>query len=704
MTELPFLVVHGALVSKILVLAGAALGVAAMWLLALRRERERLRWQRATRGAVLRSLAPGTATIIGTLRGRAATASSSLGKVIRTRSDELVLEVEGTPVALRGDVEVTAGSRARASWRRLPAGFVETREQGSVEPGAWRAAEVREGDRVIAHGKLTQSAGDAGGDYRASAGVWKLEPLIDVPVIDLFAERPATTLPALHPRRVAIVGGLFAVMTYAALWATGAGLLSLQRMSSSHCKSLPSELVIASALPHVRQAALEAIDQTLLTRMPRTDETIAQRLALGDLRGGCVVRAQLELDEQRFDDAVATERRCDAHDLQVRGLALLGRYDEAHALVPEDRWITPRSMAVVGIATGDWKLAVHAADLQLSLIHRHSSRDSTSDETRNRCLAIWFHAKAGDPHAEIPAADATNPTCEVVRVMLLPRDQRAAALHAAIARAPLHTDRISSLMQDLAWAYGDLSVADFPDDENQLTGGEPWSTRDWLEPLAAASRDANAVDRWTVMAEDAARSTIFGDFAHADVSILAADEAAPPGLRNQLVGLRLAIGLHTPTPMANDLEGQPSTIAKLAMLRAGKMPQDLDATTYDNIKLDGALSQSLAGDAAQLAYALEQDHPMWEADAGPVLAILPRLTMHRERIVAALRNFHSGLATDLDHAPFAIVTEAAMRRDLARLAGDSAAADRWQQLVTAQRHVLDDPEKVIALLLWQAQN
>jgi len=51
---------------------------------------------------------------------------------------------------------------------------------------------------------------------------------------------------------------------------------------------------------------------------------------------------------------------------------------------------------------------------------------------------------------------------------------------------------------------------------------------------------------------------------------------------------------------------------------------------------------------------------------------------------------------------FDIIEDAAMRRDLLRLAGDSATAERWQRIVAAQLAMLDgDRDKLIALLLWR---
>jgi hypothetical protein len=218
------------------------------------------------------------------------------------------------------------------------------------------------------------------------------------------------------------------------------------------------------------------------------------------------------------------------------------------------------------------------------------------------------------------------------------------------------------------------------------------------------SRGPDATDRPWVLAERATLDVFRGELSSATARMIAARDAAGGVDLEELDGVRQAVHLHLAEAIAADPDVKfvhPAT-APLADLRNGKMPEELHVLTFDeSADFAGALRASLAGDAAPLAQALATSRPMWEADVGAVLAIVPRLHEHREQLVAALHHFHDDYAIRLDRMPFDMLGEASMSRDLARLAGDDAAADHWQQLITAQFPLLDDPDKVIALLLWQ---
>lgn len=161
MAHLPFTVVHGRMISGVLVATGGVLGVLAVRLLRGRSERAFVAYQRKKRVGAAGALVAGRATIRGQLRGRAAMAVSHDGTAIRERSDELVLDVNGTLVEIRGDVDVAGGTRAKASWRQGPPGLVAKQARD-----AWRAYEVRDGDDVIATGELANVAGGTDGTYR----------------------------------------------------------------------------------------------------------------------------------------------------------------------------------------------------------------------------------------------------------------------------------------------------------------------------------------------------------------------------------------------------------------------------------------------------------------------------------------------------------------------------------------------------------
>jgi hypothetical protein len=108
------------------------------------------------------------------------------------------------------------------------------------------------------------------------------------------------------------------------------------------------------------------------------------------------------------------------------------------------------------------------------------------------------------------------------------------------------------------------------------------------------------------------------------------------------------------------------------------------------------VSVQSTGDAGSLADALATcDAENWDVDE-LVIAIAGCVTKHREQLAAALRvrPFQShGLAVSL------LLADAAGRRDAALLVGDGIEAARWQAIVQRQAKVLEDPRKVIALLV-----
>jgi hypothetical protein len=131
------------------------------------------------------------------------------------------------------------------------------------------------------------------------------------------------------------------------------------------------------------------------------------------------------------------------------------------------------------------------------------------------------------------------------------------------------------------------------------------------------------------------------------------------------------------------------------------VPAELQVFTADCDKeLRTAVTAATRGDGGPLAVTLTHCRLLFDANVGLVLAVAPRVTTHRAELAAALRAFRDDLAL-VDHAPFALIVEAATRRDLATLTGDDATAARWQRIVSAQAKLLGEREKLEALLLWE---
>lgn len=692
MGHLPFLVAHGRAISIALVAGGGALGVALMQLVRKRSEANRIARQRARRVNAVTALTAGTATIRGRLRGRAATGYTFEGVLARERSEELLIDVEGTHVALRGDVEVSGGTHVTTSWHGTPPGLT-----AKLEKGGWYAYEVRDGDEVIATGSLANLAGSTDAAYRDAAGGWTLEPAPKSEGIELFAATPAARPRALHPAGVAVFGAIVAAVTYLVLWGIGAQLVD-------------HHPAVAAAFPHVRDDALDQLERDLEYDAPRTDEVLAQRFELADMRRGCESRARLEGEEERYDEELADA--CGDANATIDALAHLGRFKEAEAAVKAQHTSWPARNGTIALAAGDWSAAADAAD---DLVRRLAADRPSGDQTIHQlelvgatCHAKWFRAKAGDAIAATALATLgpDNVECMTARAMLLPPEQRGAAL--AAAGQSKDDDQLSEALaaKRIAWAYGVgdrywVNV-DMYDTIETLIGDRPDHSLAWLSTLALSVRTADAPDHAIALACAAVLDTVHGDLGHAKARALEASQDTRPDVDTDNVeAVRHAIALHTPEVFAREQHYEHPAMAPLIELRAGSLPKDLHVLG-NKADYGAAFRAAFTGDGGPLADALDRDPLLWAIDAGGLLAIAPLVHQHRAELATAVRNLHDEEGIAIDKLPFGLLAEGAMHRDLAALLGDNATAKHWQRLIDAQLPVLDDPDRVIALLLWQA--
>jgi hypothetical protein len=665
MGGIPFVVEHGWWIAKLLVGVCGVLGMVAFQLWCRLRERSQLGRERIARSRDVGSLGAGISTITGTLRGRAATAYAENGKVICERTTELVLESDGQRVELRGDVQVVGATRTAASRCRIPRGFLAVTERG-----AWRALEVRDGDPVIATGALTNIASGESADYREHAGRWVMEPRTTVPVIELFAARPRVSPPIVHPVRLALALAVSAGLGYLALWGAGAWLVrGAHRAGHAPLYAIDpsSKLALASALPHVRGEALDELSRRMQRDYARTDDVVETRFRLAELIGGCRARAALELAEQHFGEALVTAHACGDREHEVDALIYLGRYKSALRVGP----VTPEQRALTAIVTGNWGAAAVVADELAHHGHAHTV------DARYLCLGDWFREKAGE-RPRLEHASYAPVTCQIILALHQTGDARLSLLRAARSNPDMSQIAAIDLADDLAWAFGDpeqpLRGDSMPSISVLLGEDRLHRARPWLASGAISLRgDA------TGWAERAVRDAIHGDTLAADADLRHAE-----GLDNalehvDLEGLRIAIGLHSSQPLS--AAGR-NPLAKLVDLRTGA-------------------NVPYGGDGAALARSIVEMHPTWETNAGSLLATVPRMQLNTGELALALHGFLDPRATDLRHMPFDLLAEAAIRRDLARMAGDEPYALRWQATIDLQLPVLDDPDRLLALLVWE---
>src|SRR5690606_25912947 len=84
-----------------------------------------------------------------------------------------------------------------------------------------------------------------------------------------------------------------------------------------------------------------------------------------------------------------------------------------------------------------------------------------------------------------------------------------------------------------------------------------------------------------------------------------------------------------------------------------------------------------------------------------LLGVLPRVTTHRAELAAVLRLYRDDFSSALLRStPFHVFGLFTQYRDVARLAGDPAEADAWEQILERHATVLADRKRVTAFMIW----
>jgi hypothetical protein len=658
---LPFLVVHGAVIAKLLVAACAIAGVAVVTLLLHRRQRRDDRDLAKMRAALAAGpLSAGAAIVRGRLRGSASTRTEIPGDTFdpqHERTANLAVEVADQRVEVDGDVYVASGTRSATC--------------GLAGARRWFA--VGDGDDVVVSGTLTQ----------LSPGRWHMAA-----PTELVAMQPRSCARRPRPFALAAMLALFATIGYGGLRWLGS-VLQEHDGYRERTAELSVALQLAAALPHARAAALEDADWQL-SDAPRTEQTFQQRLAIAELRDGCAGRARLLTDEGRYEVELATARGCDAAS-DVTALSRLGRYVEAADRLFRDGALVEAHSAeavIVAIGAGRWSDAATAAERVADGLAAEPKDTSDSPFLRQlraeqigatRCLSDFFRTRSPDVGAAAQAAavarlvdhgaDSHVTACAVARALVLPADQRTAEL-TAIARAQYGAYDSDGI--ELARAL--LDAADVPRTLHDGLAHDPLA---WLAPPTLYAY------------AHAQRALTLGDLAGATAAARTLRDA-DADTRTELLA---RIALRTPErPLAatfdwyTDLRLTDAVSIRNGTLAARSMPDREDVA---------ALSAAVRSDGGPLAARLLNINGL---DRMAVLAVLPRATSHRPELAEALRLFepHWVMAD-----PFEVVDDAASRRDLLRLAGTPAAAEPWQRIILGQLAMLADRDKLIALLLWR---
>ena len=713
--ELPFLVVYGAVVWKVLLGLLVALVLAARLGLRVRRARRLARQDLAMRRHGIGTLAPGLVTIRGKLaKGSAATLVQD-GELTDHRSDQLWLDQEGTRVVIDGPVRVEHGTQTTTWFLRPARGIPEALAKAARPRVASTLRTVTEGDDVIVTGRLAR---EASGDvtYRESAAQWTLVP--DTAGAWIAATTPAVRAEPLHPGRWILSASLAAVGSYLLLHAVGHHASKRAEKQGADIREPIGNwhpAAIAAAMPRSRDEALRHLYWRVDQWSPRTEAWFQLGRDLAAEVGECPLSKSTRM--VRLDEALATARRCGNRADVATQLAFLGRFDEIAVGDLEDQVLA----TTVAIATGRWtdaslgtgrgiRPAAGAEARATAALERERSEYYAEEEAQqlalgHRCLGALFRTWGGQADAFSKVArHETNAKCRALAALTLPIDRQAAALEAiepdTFAVRDFRSKTFAEAIRIAAGGTMSERAREFSGVDSLASGDRGTM---WLAPFAIVAHARSTpftVSR--LHGQLAALATYRGDFAAARRELAVARTVADVRTESLAIAIALREGTPVPTlPAGTDIHG----LEKPYEMRLGKsIGSDPFVSTYPGeceSRLFAAFDAATTGDGEPLAKVLESCRVAWHTTPAYLIAVLPRVTKNRERLAAALRLYRDDLTTfNVTNIPFELLDDVSTYRDLARLAGDREDAARWQQLFDRHARVLADRQKLIALLFW----
>lgn len=699
---LPFLVTYGPWVWKLVLASGVAGSASA--LRAVRHRRVR-RAARELRDALARdATAPrvGAVVLRSTITsGTATTVAQQLAAHDATTA--LVLACGTDEISIEGAVHVEAGAKTRRS-PHVPSGLGAKLPD---EPCVVRTVGV--GDDVIVSGVLAMapaSSDSEPGSYREARVRWSMT---GDPTIRVIAATPhATPIPRTRGQLIASLLVLTSLW-FGALYVAGKVAIHVaddrdrDALRDGHLPELGAA-EIAAALPGQRTRALEIVEDNLASYPgAATERAFALQVELSELRGRCPVR--IYAGRVRLEPALAAARRCGTKDEEIAMLAFLGRYTEAeHALAAGDR---SEAATTIRIATGNWLAAADGIDAKASLLEQAPpGKVSSSDDAETRtkiaatfrerpielhCLAALLRTYGGASDAFARVKDrGVGSGCRLLEATAKPAADQAAAF-AAIPELPFATDPTEPgwflLAGDLAYAVGPPTTVHSFDGIFALTFSLG-ASHFWLAPYQLAVHPGESLAETNMAVVEMFHGNLLAARAHA---------ANTKDFGRDSLAILIALRGPGPVPASWEISGARDAIA----LRRGE-PIDRNSL-LSSLDEHGTelLARSDAGDGMALVELLEQRHIYWRSFASPLLGLLPRITNHREDVIAALRLFRDDLtAYSVDYLPFRTTGDMMWYRDLARLAGDAKDANAWQAIIDRHAAVLADRQKLTAFLFW----
>ncbi len=493
---LPFLVVHGPVVWKLVLGLFVVSSVVIVRAVVRARERRRIVEALKIRYAGFNEVREGHVVLRAVFRGtRCMTLSGGDAAMDRCDGPASIELEDGTHVQIEGPIRVLIGTRVHVSaWG-----------------GPTRIDEVRDGDLVTARGIAAHGAAVGTGNYRESAGQWTLradlalgEPLTiasRTPAIRARAMGPALALAIAG----ASVGGYFGLHAF--------DLHPRPPDSTRAETAFPpfGDIAVAAALPgSSRMRALRTIEYALEHQIDRSPGRDQMRDQIDDLLelpcDGYPSKAQRRLRDGRYEAALESARACgaDGH-VQLVALAALARYDEVVAVSKTADTDDVELILISAIATGRpyeaaladvlkrWKDVPHMYACLSSWLKHEQLDDECKPEAAYEVGAdepFQFRLMVG-PDANswlaqfVPASDLDDPKrMDLVSTLLVRGDFDAATS----AVAAIHSPELSKLAKRAI----QLRAGTAPPPVDESSNDEPTDVVDmsWLASKWAAPNEA----------------------------------------------------------------------------------------------------------------------------------------------------------------------------------------------------------------------
>jgi hypothetical protein len=467
---LPLLVEHGWLISKLIVVLCAGVGVISI--IALRR----MRVARAARAEVLRRRATVAAPTEGNVTLRA---------TYRERDGARWLEDGDQRIELVGDLRVVLGTSER--WPRDASSPV---------------ASVRDGDDVVVRGRFARTENAANASVRNGTLTGTvLSPL------ELVATSPVTRGKPFHGVAIAALAVACGLAGYGVLRFVGTHLADLDVPDhEAHDGSLADVrgVVVAAALPGSREDALASLASFVRHRLPITPANARLAVELARLQG-CPDELRALEKQHAWEELVTAAHRCDHPQSERKALIALGRYTEAAAVVRRAR-AADKDALIALVGAGDWNGAATLAD------ERGRATTEPGPEAGGfACYANWLRARAGDTTARgelARIAGTGSAPCRIADALLRPATEQRTAFE-TIASTDAQGD-VRSLASSLAWRAG----GEAPDPRGAalapLPPHAPW--------FAIGQHDSPAARPWQALLD-----VYRGDFSTAQAKLAGVD-------------------------------------------------------------------------------------------------------------------------------------------------------------------------------------